>query len=50
MRIWIDLESGTYGDARNLVLVDVVDEDRVDELSDAEIIELGRERGTVVPV
>lgn len=41
MRIWIDLESGTYGNAENLVFVDVNDWnndefDKFAELSDSE--------------
>lgn len=41
MKIWIDIESGTYGNAENLVFVDVLDWtndefDRFAEMSDSD--------------
>lgn len=43
MKIYVDLESGTWGVASNLVVVEVPDTDIFDSMSDSEIIEYAME-------
>ena len=46
--IWIDANSGTWGDARNIRFTTVTDEelDTLDQMSDNEIIELAKDLTT----
>lgn len=46
-RIWIATDSGTWGGASDLVLVDATSAqiDALDEMTDSEIIEFGKEHG-----
>jgi hypothetical protein len=43
--LWIDTESGTYGQAENLRLVEDSDSYYFDDMSDSEISEFGLENG-----
>lgn len=47
MHIWIDTDTGTWGNAQDIVILDVDEVDLVDlgQMSDTDIIRFGQEHG-----
>jgi hypothetical protein len=50
MKIFIDIDTGTWGDARYIRILDTSEAEilEMDQMPDSEIIKIGRDKGTPV--